>query len=131
MKKTAFILLTFALMLTSCSKKSPSPEGPTDIRIKNDTEAEYLNVVVNTGEETHTYGTVAAHSVSDYFRFEKAYPDSEITLTIGDVEYTTGVPDNTYAVWLGQGKFSYEVWVSVPDDHLLDMRVIPEAPLDK
>lgn len=131
MRKVILAIIIGSVAFSSCTKKSQTPDGPTDIRVRNITTSEFLNVVVNTGKETHSFGDIPSSSQSDYFRFEIAYPDAEITLTIAGEEYTTGVPDNTYAVPLQQGKFSYEVWISVPDQKKLDIRVIADAPLDK
>lgn len=131
MKKLILISCVIIVTLSACSKKNPTPDGPTDIRVKNITASDFVNVVVDTGEETHIFGDVAAGALTEYFRFETAYPDSEITLTIGGVAYTTGVPDNTYAVLLQQGKFTYEVWVSNDAQKKLDTRVTADAPLDK
>lgn len=131
MKKFLHILIVIAVSLSSCSKKNQTPDGPTDIRIRNTTSSDFVNVVVKTEDESHNYGDVNSYSESEYIRFEKAYPDSEITLSIGGIEYTTGVPDNTYAVLLGQGKFTYDVWVAIEAQRKLDSDVIPDAPLDK
>jgi len=131
MRNILVILFALSVALSACTKKSQTPDGPSDIRVRNLTTTNFVNVVVNTGNETHNFGDIAASGESGYFRFETAYPDSEIKLTIAGEEYTTGVPDNTYAVLLQQGKFTYEVWVSVPDQKKLDSRVIADAPLDK
>ena len=128
--KNLAITVIFLLAITACTKLSPTPDGPTDIRIRNITDSDFLNINVDVGEETHNFGDLASGLETDYFRFEKAYPNAEITLSIGDVSYTTGVPDNTYAVYLQQGKFTYEVWIAVGEQTLLDTKVIADAPLD-
>jgi hypothetical protein len=130
MKKNILISLVLIITLSACSKRNPTPDGPTDIRIKNITASDFVNVVVNTGDETHVFGDVASSTQTEYFRFETAYPDSEITLQINGETYTTGVPDNTFAIFLQQGKFTYEVWISIPEQKKLDTRVIADAPLD-
>ena len=131
MKK--LILFSIALsLIVGCKKQEPSPEGPSDIRIRNITDSDFTEVFVDIGdgenEGEFMYGGVAQHSETAYHRFEKGYPDALITLKIGGVTYSTPIPDHTYAVPLGQGKFTYEVWVS--SGTTLDMDVIPDAPLD-
>ncbi len=130
--KNLVISAILILSLVSCTKQSPTPDGPTDIRIRNVTDSDFLNINVTTGkdEEDHNFGDLASGQETEYFRFETAYPDAEITLSIGDKAYTTGEPDNTYSVLLQQGKFTYEVWVSVDSQGLLDTKVIADAPLD-
>lgn len=128
--KNLVISVILILAFVSCTKTSPTPDGPTDIRIRNVTDSDFLNINVNTGEEEHNFGDLASGQETAYFRFETAYPDSEITLSIGDQDYSTGVPDNTYAVLLQQGKFTYEVWIAIDEQGLLETDVIADAPLD-
>ena len=130
MNRIIIALFAAVVAFHGCTKEKQTPDGPTDIRIKNITDSGFINVTVNTGEEEHIFGDVAAHSETGYYRYEIAYPDAEITFTIGDNQYTTGVPDNTYAVPLQQGKFTYEVWISDEPNRKADSRVIADAPLD-
>jgi len=131
MKKLLFLFLSLSLAF-ACTKENPTPDGPSDIRIRNITGSDFLNVFVDIGdgedEGEHNYGNIANHSETDYHRFEIAYPDALITLVIAGEGYSTPTPDHTYAVPIQQGKFTYEVWVS--SGNTLDMRVIADAPLD-
>ncbi len=103
------LIFVVLFAFTSCSKKTMEPEGPTDLRITNVTDKIFSNVNVDTGGGEHNFGDIAPHTSSEYFRFEKSYPDIEVVLSIDGVQYTNGEPDNTYAVYLGQIKTSYEV----------------------
>ena len=127
MNKSLLIILCLAVLL-ACKKQGLSPQGPSDIRIINLTDSDFTELYVNTGEGEHTYGNLASKDTTEYIRFEKAFPDAEVTCKINGVTYTSGVPDNTYAAYLGQGKFSYKVWS--PSPGVLDMDVVAEAPLD-
>ncbi|HUS86259.1 MAG TPA: hypothetical protein VMW76_03380 [Bacteroidales bacterium] len=127
MKRTA-ILLIFLTALVSCKKQGLSPEGPSDIRVINLTDSDFTELYVNTGDGEHTYGNLAAYDTTEYIRFNKAFPEAEISCKVNGVSYTSGVPDNTYAAYVGQGKFSYKVWS--PSRGVLDMDIVAEAPLD-
>ncbi|MEE4115388.1 MAG: hypothetical protein V2I37_04430 [Marinilabiliaceae bacterium] len=131
MKKLLLLLFSVFIAL-SCTKQNPTPDGPSDIRIKNITASDFTDVFVDIGdgenEGEYSYGDLANHSETEYHRFEIAYPKALISLKIGDVTYSTATPDHTYSVPLQQGKFTYEVWVSTGTT--LEMRVIADAPLD-
>ena len=138
--KKIFLLLLVVICVSSCKKKGFSPEGPTDIRIKNISDQTFTNVIVNTtnveGEEFN-YGSIAPGAYSDYYRFPKAYNKAEITLTIIHADpaingtYTTGPVDNTYQAYLSQIKATYEVWItSTADKKIAIFDVIPESDLE-
>ncbi|HUX57623.1 MAG TPA: hypothetical protein VMV77_11670 [Bacteroidales bacterium] len=136
MKKILIISLT-VLALFACKKTEFSPEGPTDVRIRNISDATFNEVIMKTSEkeeDVDTIGTISANSLSDYFRFEKAYPKAEITaeINIGGVvsTYSTGSVDFTYMQYIGQDRITYEVWISNPSKKELSIsNVIVEEPL--
>ena len=121
-------MLLLSVTLGSC-KKGPSPEGPSDIRIKNLTDLAFDEITIDTSGGTNEYESVASRGYSDYKRFEKAYPIAEITVIINGETYSTGPQNYNYWTVLGQGKFTYEVFIE-SKNKLKIQRVIPEAPLD-
>ena len=129
----SFILLT----VLACKKKEFSPEGPTDVRIRNLSDQTFQEVIVTTSEKTEdvdTIGNISTGAVSDYFRFTKAYPKAEISakINVGGslVTFTTGKVDYTYQQYIGQDRITYEVYISsMPDRQLTINNVIPEEPL--
>jgi hypothetical protein len=84
MKK--FIIISLLLLsVLSCKKKELSPEGPTDVRIRNKSDLTFEGVIVSTSEragDTVTIGNISNGSTSDYFRFTKAYPKAEVSAII-------------------------------------------------
>ena len=131
MKKSLVFLFALAVITLSSCKDKFTPEGPTDIRIKNLTTLTFEQLTVNTSGGTHEYESLAGGEYSDYKRFDKAYPYAEVTATIGGVIYSTGPQNYNYQVVLGEGKFTYEVYISDPTNKILMVsKVIPEAPLD-
>ena len=130
MKRIVILILLLAVTIGSC-KKGLSPEGPSDIRIKNLTDLTFEEITVDTSGGVHVFDIVASREYSDYKRFDKAYPIAEITVVIGGETYSTGPQNYNYWTVLGQGKFTYEVFIeSQALKKLKIQRVIPEAPLD-
>jgi hypothetical protein len=136
MKK--LIVVSFILLaVLACKKKPFSPEGPTDVRIRNLSDLPFQQVIVTTSEKTEdvdTLGNIASGAVSDYVRFTKAYPKAEISTTINVggslVTFTTGKVDFTYQQYIGRDRITYEVYISsMPDRELSISNVIPEEPL--
>jgi len=125
------------ISVIACKKKEFSPEGPTDVRIRNLTRETFQEVIVSTSEKPEdidTLGNIAEASVSDYFRFTKAYPKAEISLKINIggslIKFSTGSVDFTYMQYIGQDRITYEVYVSNPTNHVLTIdNVIIEEPL--
>ena len=136
MKK--LIVISFILLsVLACKKKEFSPEGPTDVRIRNLSDQTFQEVIVTTSEKTEdvdTIGNISTGAVSDYFRFTKAYPKAEISakINVGGslVTFTTGKVNYTYQQYIGQDRITYEVYISsMPDRQLTINNVIPEEPL--
>jgi len=132
MKKRKFIFVFFVslvgiLLVWGCRKKSP--EGPTDIRIRNLTTQVFDSVYVDTYSGNHTYGTIQPADTTDYKRYDKAYREAYIKLYINQVKYELIPVDYTYEVFLGQGKFTYELSIADSINHTLSIHVVPEAPL--
>lgn len=136
MKK--LIVISFILLsVLACKKKEFSPEGPTDVRIRNLSDQTFQEIIATTSEKTEdidTIGNISSGAVSDYFRFTKAYPKAEISakINVGGslVTFTTGKVDYTYQQYIGQDRITYEVYISsMPDRKLTINNVIPEEPL--
>jgi hypothetical protein len=115
------LIVTSLLILSvlACKKKVLSPEGPTDVRIRNKSDLTFQNAIVSTSEKTGdtiTIGTVANDSTSGYFRFTKAYPKAEISAMINIdgslVKFSTGSVSYTYMQYIGRDRITYEVYIS-------------------
>jgi hypothetical protein len=136
MKKLLFITFTI-LVIFACKKTEFSPEGPTDVRIKNLSAETFSEVIIKTSEKDEDIDTIDiinASSISDYFRFMKAYPKAQISAKIdidGTVStYSTGPVDFTYMQYIGQDRITFEVWISNPSNKELAIyNVIIEEPL--
>ncbi|HDZ40829.1 MAG TPA: hypothetical protein ENH59_04015 [Bacteroidetes bacterium] len=124
------VLLSITLITFSCTKPNHTPEGPTDVRIRNITDQDFSNVFVDTGGGNHNYGNIAAGDETGYHRFEKAYPDAEVTVMINGEEYTTGKQDYTFATYIGPDKITYEVYILNPGQKKLAVDIILEGPIE-
>lgn len=127
--RSYLVFLIILFLLASCTKPNRTPEGPTDVRIRNITDQDFTNVIVDTGGGEHNYGDIAAGGQTDYFRFEKAYPDAEITVLIGGEVYSTGEQDYTYATYIGPDKVTYAVYISNPAQKKLEADIILDGPI--
>ncbi len=128
--KKYLIILFFLFAVTACKKTEFEPEGPTDVRISNITDVTFNEVVVKIKDESFTVGDIAKGGVSEYSRFQTAFPKAEISAKIGGVSYSTGTVDYTYLQYLGQVRITYEVWISDPQNKKLEIHdVIYEEPL--
>ena len=118
MKKLILIPLLL-LALLSCKKTKFSPEGPTDVRIRNLSDLQFLEVTGVTSEkseDTFTFGDISSGSVSEYHRYTKAYPKADISakINIGGslIEFSTDSVDYTYLNYIGQDRITFEVNIS-------------------
>lgn len=119
------------ILMASCEKPNRTPEGPTDVRIRNLTDQAFINVNVDTGGGEHNYGDIPAGEITGYSRFDRAYPDAEITATINGELYSSGEKDYTYATYIGPDKITYEVYISNPELRILAVEVVLDGPIDQ
>ena len=126
-------LLFFTLILisvTACKKTEFSPEGPTDVRVRNMSDQTFVEVIVNTSGGIDTLGNINSGAVSEYSRFEKAYPKAEISAKINGIIFSTGQVDYTYLQYIGQDRITYEVLISdMTKKELKINNVIIEEPI--
>jgi hypothetical protein len=128
MKKLYVItLLLLVICCLSCKKTPFSPEGPTDVRIRNLTGSALMEVVVRIKEEEITFGTINTSNISEYHRFKTAFPKAFISARINRDTITTGPVDFTYMNYFGQVKMTYDVIV---ENNLLKIKnVTLDSPL--
>jgi hypothetical protein len=129
MKKLFFI--SFAIIfLFSCKKTKFSPEGPTDVRVRNLSDQTFVEVIVNTSGGIDTVGDIGPGAISEYSRFDKAYPKAEISAKINGVTFSTGQENYTYMQYIGQDRITYEVYISdMTNKELKINNVIIEEPI--
>jgi hypothetical protein len=130
MKKLLFISIIIVTLI-ACKKTKFSPEGPTDVRVKNLSTASFTEVIVNTSGGIDTLGNIAAGGFSDYSRFDKAFNIAEISAKINGTLYSTGAVNYNGLTYIGQAKITYEVFIL--DDTNKKLKISNcslDAPLD-
>jgi hypothetical protein len=110
MKKLILAILILSVAV-SCKKLTKAPYGPTDIRIRNITTSNMTNVTVHTFDSTFNFGTINENSVSEYHRYDRAYPLANISVYINGVRYKTDtIQSFVYMQYLSTMKATYEIW---------------------
>lgn len=130
MKKFLFISIVIVCII-ACKKTKYSPEGPTDVRVKNLSTSSFTEVIVNTSGGIDTLGNIAAGGLSDYSRFDKAFNVAEISAKINGTLYSTGAVNYNGLTYIGQAKITYEVFIL--DDANRKLKISNcslDAPLD-
>jgi hypothetical protein len=122
-------LLVLIVVLSACKRTKIEPEGPTDVRVYNNTDQLFENVVVNTSGGEFNFGTVNPDAYSQYHRYDKAYPKADISLSIRSSSYSTPIQDYTYMQYMGQMKITYKIFISNESRRELDTDVVPEGEL--
>ena len=124
-------IIVFASFVTCCDNKEyDRDKGPSDIRIENMTSRVFDSIFVDTSGGENSYPSLNPGGQSEYKRFEFAYPQADISVYINSVEYTHGPVNYTYAVWLGKGKFTYQLDIADTVNYTLSIKVTADAPLD-
>lgn len=126
------LALSFIIIsLLGCKKVEFSPEGPTDVRVRNLSDQTFSEVIVNTSGGIDTPGNIFPGDVSAYYRFDKAYPKAEISCSINGEKFSTGPVSYTYMQYIGQDKITYEVFISnMINKELMINNVIIEEPIE-
>jgi hypothetical protein len=133
MKKIVLVSLIpiIVLFLLACKKTKFSPEGPTDVRVKNLSDITYTLVIVNTSGGIDTLGNINPGGYSEYFRFDKAFPKAEISAKINGQVFSTGGVNYNGMTYIGQAKITYEVYISNSTNKTLSISNCSlDAPLD-
>ena len=130
--KKYLLFAVIVLSVVGCKKTKFSPEGPTDVRIRNLTTYALYDLTVDI-DTVVNYGNLNAQSSTDYIRFPKAYPKATISAKINKngslVTYSTEKFDYTYMQYMGQMKITYEIFILQPDKNKFEVEVIPDEPL--
>jgi len=134
--KLTLILFAAVVMLTACKKRCLTEEGPTDVRVYNNTGQTMEEVTVTTTDNPdytirlHNFGSVAAGAYSEYFRFDIAFTEADITLKIGNLTYSTPPTQFDYLTYIGPDRITYRLTVTDPVNRILDIETIIEEPID-
>ncbi len=107
MKKLYFLLIS--VFIFSCSQSDDVIEKNVLIRVKNVSQFEFNNVLVNTSGTEQNFGNININQGSDYKSFDFAYRYAFIELKIDGNTYTLQPIDYVGETKLDNGKYTYEV----------------------
>lgn len=125
--KRLLIITMFLTILLSCKKTAFSPEGPTDVRIRNLIDVPLTEVIVTIEDEEISFGTIEKNVESDYHLFKTAFPKAYISATLDGDTISTGPVDFTYMNYFGQVRMTYDVII---ENRLLKIKnVTIDSPL--
>lgn len=131
MKRILFITLIIFSVL-ACKKTEFSPEGPTDVRIRNLTSLAFYDLTVDI-DTLVNYGNLDPQSTTDYIRFPKAYPKATISAKVNKggslVTFSTEKFDYTYMQYMGQMRITYEVYIPNMEKNEFEIKVITDEAL--
>lgn len=129
--KKSILFLIIILFVFACKKTKYSPEGPTDVRVKNSSDLVFNEVIVNTSAGIDTRGEINPGEFSKYHRFDKAFPKAEISARINGQLFSTGSVNYRGMTYIGQAKITYTVNLSDAVNKTLEISDCSlDAPLD-
>ncbi len=111
MKKIYSIIIIASLFFQfSCSGDDDvADSGDVQIRIKNVSQFDYTNIIVNTSGGENHYGGLSSQQTSDYGAFEFAYRYAFVELQIDAETFTIQPIDYVGETKLNPGAYTYEI----------------------
>ena len=100
------ILMGVFFFQYSCTEDN-SPNGNVNIRIKNTSEFDYSNVIVNSDGTEKNYGSIFSNQYSEYKTFDYAYRYAFIELEIQGETLTLMPTDYVGETKLTSGNYTY------------------------
>lgn len=99
------------IFLLSCGIEDGRPNG-VFIRVQNNSDVNFTNVIVQSGNAENGFGTILARSSSDYKEFEYAFKYAAVWLRSGNQEFSLVPNDYVGQVPLRAGFYTYRIGLS-------------------
>lgn len=109
--KIRIALNLLLIFLMSCGIEDGRPNG-VFIRVQNNSDVNFTNVIVQSGNVENGFGTILARSSSDYKEFEYAFKFASIWLKAENQEFSLIPNDYTGEIPLRSGYYTYRVGLS-------------------
>ena len=106
--KNIYILI-ISILIMSCSQSDDTIEKDLLIRVKNISQFEFNNVLVNTNGGEQNFGNIDVNQNSDYKSFDFAYRYAFIEVIIDGNTFTIQPIDYVGETKLDKGRYTYEV----------------------
>ena len=107
MKKTLLIIFTGIIFFEAGCSKIDSNE--VQIRIKNISAFDFIDVIVNTSGGENNYGNIISNQYSDYKTYDFAYRYAFVELKIDGNILILQPTDYVGEEKLNQGRYTYEI----------------------
>jgi hypothetical protein len=129
--KRSILLLLIILVPFACKKEKNTPEGSTDVGVKNSSGIKLTEVIVNTSGGIETLGDINPGGFSEHFRFDKAFPKAEISGKVKGEPHSTPSVNYNGMTYIGQAKITYEVVIPNASNKTFEISNCSlDAPLD-
>ena len=130
------VLLVLLVIMTGCKKRDITAKGPTDVRIHNQTGQVLDEVTVTVTDDpayvkrVHNYGNVIPGGYTEYFRFDIAHTEADITVRIGNQTYSTPATQFDYLAYIGPDRITYRLTIADAVNRVLEIETVIEEPID-
>lgn len=134
--KLHVVLLVLLVIMTGCKKRDITAKGPTDVRIHNQTGQVLDEVTVTVTDDpayvkrVHNYGNVIPGGYTEYFRFDIAHTEADITVRIGNQTYSTPATQFDYLAYIGPDRITYRLTIADAVNRILEIETVIEEPID-
>lgn len=105
--------LFLGLLLTSCASASTNGD-PVQIRVANESDVRFDQVVVNFPNQEENYGAIDAGGVSTYRQVGEAYRYAHLQVRIGERDLVMQPMDFVGESLLTSGRYTYVLDVDDP-----------------
>lgn len=99
------------ILLMSCGIEDGRPNG-VFIRVQNNSDVNFTNVIVQSGNAENGFGTILARSSSGYKEFEYAFKQASIWLKAENQGFSSIPNDYSGETPLRAGYYTYRVGLS-------------------
>lgn len=109
----------FGILLTGLASQWHG--GLSRIRIYNDSNYAFSDLVVQTPGARHEFGELASRAYTDFREFGESYNYAYVSLTIGDATFVLQPIDYVGEIPLGVGSFTYRISVADVNKRVLSI----------
>lgn len=109
--KIRITLYLLFLILASCGIQDGRPDG-VFIRVQNNSDVNYSNVIVQTGNVENAFGTILARSISEYREYEYAFKYASVWLQAEGHSFNLNSSVKEGEMPLKAGYYTYRIGLS-------------------
>ena len=122
MKRILILILTVSTIISCSKEKSNSPFG-LEIRLSNNSQYNFKNVIINTGTGEVNFGNLNARKQTEYRKFSNAYRYAFVKVEINGKTYMIQPIDYVGALPLSDGRYTYQLSVNGNQDQYSNLNL--------